>query len=82
MGGRSEQEKRCLTKMLIGSYLVATGICFIVNIYINNFMDYFESEKSLVLGKTIIWAFLIVWIFLGIWVIAYGYLNLCPEEEY
>jgi len=82
LGGHSEKEKRCLTKMLIGSYLVATGIGFIDDIYVNNFIDYFESKKSLVLGKTIIWAFLIVWILLGIWIFAYGYLNPCPEEEY
>ena len=68
--------------MLIGSYLVATGIGFIVNIYLNNFTTFFESEKSLVLGKTIIWTVLIAWILLGIWIFVYGYLKPCPEEYY
>lgn len=75
-----EKKKRCLRRILIGLFLIITGIGLSVDIFVNKPYLFYESWRYQALWRTIAWAILILWNAAGLCFLVYGWSEPCPED--
>ena len=70
LNGKNRQKRH--KNMILGAFLVTTGIGVALNVFLSNFFVIFES-KILILAKTLISGILLIWISCGIWLLIWAY---------